>query len=135
MARVSQPAISDALSDQTSVYSYNSTIDCQKPITPIAPTPLAYPSPGAAARPSVVAPAVLGASAVLLAAAGTGGYLSAWGDYQSSVSQCQRMCDPAQLGSLPDQVRTAEITGGVLWGLAAAAATVDVILWIRWGKR
>ena len=98
---------------------------------PPAPPP---PSAPAHDRRALIAPVVLGAGAVVLAAAGTGGYLSAWSDYQSSLSTCQHACNPSQLGSLHDKVQRAEVAGGVLWGLAAVAAAVDVVLWIRWSR-
>jgi hypothetical protein len=79
-------------------------------------------------------PALVGGAAVVLAGAGTGGYFSAWSDYQSRSAACNGACSPSSLGSLRSEVQTAQIVGGVLWGLAAVTAAVDVVLWLRWSR-
>jgi tetratricopeptide (TPR) repeat protein len=77
----------------------------------------------------IAAWAVLG-GAVALGAAGTGAYLSEWSEYSERRDACAGTCSPESLQGLHGRVGTAQIVGGTLLGLAAAAAVVDVALWI-----
>jgi tetratricopeptide (TPR) repeat protein len=75
-------------------------------------------------------------SAVVIAGAATGAYLSAWSDYRHEVKLCTiAPCTPSDYPSLSDRVHTAQIAGYALWGLAGAAAVADVALWVLASKK
>jgi tetratricopeptide (TPR) repeat protein len=97
----------------------------------------AAPPADRSAHPSRVAPIVVGVAAVALAAAGTGAYLAPWSDYGARRDQCAAsgQCAPDSYADLRSRITTAEIAGGVLWGLAGAAAVIDVVLWAAYAKR
>jgi len=69
-------------------------------------------------------------AAVGLAGAGTGAYLSAWGDYDNQRSSCGGMCSAQQVDGLRTRVEIAQSTGAVLWTLAGVAVVTDVALWV-----
>jgi tetratricopeptide (TPR) repeat protein len=94
-----------------------------KATSPAVPEP---PPPKRLRVPAIV----VGALAIGLGAAGTGAYLSAYSDYSSAQQMCNGRCDPNSLGDLKSRVFAAQVSGGVLWGLAAAAAVADIALWV-----
>jgi|GEM_PF-2170193 len=68
--------------------------------------------------------------ALVLAAAGTGVYFSAWSDYTARRDQCMGQCLAPTLTGLRNQVDNAVVGGAVLWSLAIVAAAVDVALFV-----
>ena len=73
----------------------------------------------------------LAAGALAAIAAGTGGYLSAWSDYQAERRACMAQpCTEADYAGLAHQVHTAQIVGATLWTIGGAAALADLGVWI-----
>ncbi|MCU1276687.1 MAG: hypothetical protein JWM53_233, partial [bacterium] len=99
---------------------------------PPAPAPPPLPTPRASLR--VPALVLLGVT-VALAATATGVYLSEWSDYQSQRTACMAQCSPQALDGLRTRITTAQVAGGVLFGLAGTALVADVILWIADARR
>ena len=91
---------------------------------------LRTPEPPPARRSLRVAAIAVGAGAAGLAAAGTGAYFSAWGAYAHERDVCSKQpCTAADVAGTRTRVERAEHAGYALWGLAGAAAVVDVVLW------
>ena len=103
--------------------------DANKRAREQAAPPLTTPPPKQGHSPSLVAPLVVGALALVAAAAGTALVVTVAPDYNALASgpgRCQRPCDP----SLIDPLKTRADLGYALFGLAGAAAATDVVLWV-----
>jgi tetratricopeptide (TPR) repeat protein len=96
------------------------------------PQPLdaATPPPPAAAPGLRIAAGVMLGTTLALAAAGTGAYFSAWGDYATQRDSCQGRCAPGELDNLRSRVEVAQLSGAVLFTLAGVALITDVTLWV-----
>jgi hypothetical protein len=82
-----------------------------------------------------IAGITLAVGALAVAAAGTGGYLSAWRDYQAERTLCTAQpCAPASYPDLTDRVHRAQIAGYSLWGLGAALAIADIAVWAAYAR-
>jgi len=78
-----------------------------------------------------IVPGVVGGVALAFAATGAGLLGSAASDYHALESSCSPNCERSSWASLPAR----EHAGEALLGLAAAAAVVDVVLWVRTLRR
>ncbi|MSP61802.1 MAG: hypothetical protein EXR72_16005 [Myxococcales bacterium] len=87
------------------------------------------------ARPfPYVVPLVVGVAALAIAAAGTALVLTVrpqYDDLASGANRCARPCDP----SLYSGLEARALAGYALWGVAGAAAAVDVVLWVLAPRR
>jgi tetratricopeptide (TPR) repeat protein len=98
-------------------------------------SPLGAPPPSS--RRPVIGAAVVAVVAVGLAAGAVGAELAPLADFNRTTTSCNMQCDPngSLLRGLHDEITRAQIAAGVLGGLAAVAAIIDVVLWVKARRR